>query len=902
MTNGQIQPVSQFGMAIPPDAVVQTTPGGDQFVTLSSGEVVPVGFGETSGGQKVIKSQVGDFVLFQAGAGTVRAINVNTGAIVNPILTAGVNLVGLASFDDVQRSIADRGTAQVPSIEQLEASAPPETRFSQPGPIIIGAGPREERAPSFETRRPTVSSLAGSTGQGPLQERLTREALTQTFAEKRGQVPAPTIRRITTRPIPEQRITAPADVLPTSPIEEMVRAEQTPQARLEQQLVGPSPFERGVIREFRPQTGIFAIPSKLAAQAERGRLQFKEAPTAPARVVGAGKTILAGAATGALSTITFPFKLVTQPVKTVKETVQSLKAFVTEPQRVISESPGGALGFAAQIGGGTVTQLGALGAVSKARGTAFKIVAPKFAKEIPSEKIIAPEALKTKVKAPLVTPVGTSEKIVEQALKEFREVRKPFKVDTETKKLISTITAAPSPLRGKIVGIGERPTEAAGLFVAPTVRGASARFLRIGAEEPSLLEKLSSANVRFGLLPEIKRPTITKIGLSDIRRLPVGIRESSIERVRKFLIKEAPKGVAFITPKLEAGARAGGGVEVEAVVVPGTILKPTKIEGRVAKVLGFGEFARFKGEVVPVRRVVGVSEARLVRERRGLVDVFRRKPQTVQQLVSSLGRPKKIPLSPLITPLITRQQIPVSKVSKEVSRRISGLKISRPSVPKVVSVSSFPKISVPSKVPSIIKRLISVPKLPPSGPKIPPSALKIPPSIPKRIPSITSARSGLVPRVPLVPTIPGLPPRLRGGLPSEVGGRGGLRRQRRSFAPTVEALIRGIRGKRPAGLLTGLELRPLPLREKTTIGIGFLEGKSLQEIARSVKPRMKLSKSERRELRVERRETRREAKELKRMGVKVPKFASRRNFGFGERFLRGQGFGSFSFGKFKKFK
>lgn len=213
------------------------------------------------------------------------------------------------------------------------------------------------------------------------------------------------------------------------------------------------------------------------------------------------------------------------------------------------------------------------------------------------EIVFDPEVLKGTVVFPEQKGGAASQ------LKEFRKTVKTPSGDT----LVQTSTAKDFSIPTRVAKAA-RPSET-GLFVTPTGRG-SPNFLRIGTGE--------AARKQLSILPDFSSPSIIRIAVSKVERLPKKARKTGIENVRTVLADELLAGSrkAFISPAVEAGRK----IELEAIIPEGTLLNPRSVKKKQFTDFGGTELFRIKDRIIrvgqiriPIEDVVTVGGSKKIR-------------------------------------------------------------------------------------------------------------------------------------------------------------------------------------------------------------------------------------------------------------------------------------------------
>lgn len=314
--------------------------------------------------------------------------------------------------------------------------------------------------------------------------------------------------------------------------------------------------------------------------------------------------------------------LVTQPIQTVKAIPGGLVSSVKEIGLQLA-SPTPEVGVGRIIG--EVALFKGTSAIPKGVTKGVDVFRTRGLKEIPVEKIVAPEFFKGQT-FPQIKKGTTAKELLE----EFTTV-----LPGETK--AGGFTASPKPFK-KLTEAQRGTSEFPGVFQAPKV---SPRFLRVGGEAES---KLFSLDIFDTLRPSVVRTTPEKFRIAPAidPSLP-RIQPGTAKATRKFF-ETAPKGESIVTFIK---------TEKEAIIPFGTTLEQT----------GKRFFFKFEGRRVPIFefKTTGKVVSKL--------DDFKA-PPTIEGVSSSFGR--GVSRRGKVTPL---SSVPSSTL---ISRDFSLPSVSRP--------------------------------------------------------------------------------------------------------------------------------------------------------------------------------------------------------------------------------
>lgn len=490
----------------------------------------------------------------------------------------------------------------------------------------------------------------------------------------------------------------------------------------------------------------------------------------------------------------------------------------------------------------------------------------KTAKEIIAKSVQEFEQSRQAVK------VGTKEKQFIRTLTASPIPLTGKTVTAQPERLASiALKSLPSSLK-KLLGI-KPPTPDIGLFSVPKQRGASLFFTQL---KKATLEESKKFSFRlFPSLKKPTVTEILSEVPSPLEpapfQIPTPILRAPAERKALFLLEEAPKGRPLVTSKLVREVSKGfREVEQESIIVPGTKIKriPSKkitfFQGtpvRLERVVTTFEPRRF--EEKPLKTFVNQLSTGQVRSalltpiiRRGLARITSAKQAevigagvvgekriggrtiTVAQLARAKTGGGRKPLLEKPLSIAETKRIPktVSTLTKE--RRAAIQELARPFRKEITLVGIAGTIrALQRRTPAPSEKVFRIPeprrtttkilepprlppRTPPSPPRIPliprepgrPPTETLPPFVPstgipeepKRPPPGFGIPPPFFTRTPLVPPAFGRTELLKRALMRKPGAR--------SFAPSVQSLLLNIRGKQPKGILSGFEVRPLPLR------------------------------------------------------------------------------------------
>ncbi len=137
-----------------------------------------------------------------------------------------------------------------------------------------------------------------------------------------------------------------------------------------------------------------------------------------------------------------------------------------------------------------------------------------------------------------------------------------------------------------------------GLDVSPHQYGTSSYFLRLKPEYGGGID----ATLRGLAESEPIKPQVADLEIIGARRLPGNVRgyqegfdpvqqrPTLVSKANEFVTTEAEKGIAWITPKLEADIVGKGSAEVEGAITPGTTFK--KVDSRY--------YFKYQGRNIPI--------------------------------------------------------------------------------------------------------------------------------------------------------------------------------------------------------------------------------------------------------------------------------------------------------------
>lgn len=133
--------------------------------------------------------------------------------------------------------------------------------------------------------------------------------------------------------------------------------------------------------------------------------------------------------------------------------------------------------------------------------------------------------------------------------------------------------------------------ETAGLYVAPKGKG-SLYFNRVRAIEEDF---------KYSILPgKPQVPTDIVLNVRDIKQVPGSVRKSDdmfLQSSNKWLMEKGKSDVAYITPRFQAG----GTNELEAVITPGTKIKPSVQGSAIQRLKGFSDYTTIEGKNIALR-------------------------------------------------------------------------------------------------------------------------------------------------------------------------------------------------------------------------------------------------------------------------------------------------------------
>jgi hypothetical protein len=245
--------------------------------------------------------------------------------------------------------------------------------------------------------------------------------------------------------------------------------------------------------------------------------------------------------------------------------------------------------------------------------------------EIPLENIVEPEVLSGIEAFPMTKKGETPTEVISR----FKTSQ--YKLPSENGLYAWHATPKSFKSSFEVADITARKTDVPGMYVSPTL---SPYFLRLQA-----LKKSQTTSRIFGSSSPLE-PTILRIGLEDISRIPKSKRYDYLES-SEFLKTGAKKGSAYLTPSLEMKLRSGGKVEAEAVITPYSTVK--KID--------YGEkyYVKVHGSKVPIETYRTMSGIRTIskieppKSVRGLLNKTEYYKEGVEGIVkpySSIGSPK----------------------------------------------------------------------------------------------------------------------------------------------------------------------------------------------------------------------------------------------------------------------
>lgn len=166
----------------------------------------------------------------------------------------------------------------------------------------------------------------------------------------------------------------------------------------------------------------------------------------------------------------------------------------------------------------------------------------------------------------------------------------------------------PAKLMGKEIGLGKR-FEAPGIHVGRIPSFHFGKWI-VPKEKPLALTAFG-----FPSLEELtRRPQqYVFIGKEAVRRIPKRILKKGPVATREFLIKEAEKGVPYVTPKFERYVAARRPAEEEVIYAPGGRIVQL-FERKAGRLIGHEEYYELAGRKIPVRFVtIGKPEEAIER-------------------------------------------------------------------------------------------------------------------------------------------------------------------------------------------------------------------------------------------------------------------------------------------------
>lgn len=204
--------VKQEDLKKPEDTARLEKVKGDVIIQTSEGKRVPFITENPTGGQRVAKKQVGEFVTFSTTQGRIRALNTKTGEVVNPVILATTRVQNLPGPTEAKELAKKRGFDISQRVDkEVAAGRSVEKKLAKKGsdrPVsdqtkATGVVKKEISPGVFKTVK-TGSRLAGSSGKVTVvekspaekppsdtliaaQEKARRE-LTQAFEQKKQKV------------------------------------------------------------------------------------------------------------------------------------------------------------------------------------------------------------------------------------------------------------------------------------------------------------------------------------------------------------------------------------------------------------------------------------------------------------------------------------------------------------------------------------------------------------------------------------------------------------------------------------------------------------------------------------------------------------------------------------------